>query len=682
MKLQVTKGRTSKLLDIFVRDASSGAGAGLTGLVFNSAGLTAYYYREGAATATAITLATMTVGTWATGGFKEIDATNLPGWYQLGIPDAALATGADSVAVHLKGATNMVPLPIEVQLQNLDPYDGVRGGMTALPNAAAGATGGLDPAVIFGGTASAGAATSITLAGAAATDNIYNHMLVRITGGTGAGQARVIVSYVGSTKVATVGRNWTVTPDNTSVFVVTGPETMLSWNLFQGLASAGGATSVTLTGGAATSSIYNGSLVCIVAGTGARQARVATAYNGGTGVVTVDRTWQTNPDSTSVILILAADLPGADGTGNLSGSIASVVGAVGSVTGAVGSVTGNVGGNVVGSVASVTADVGITQTGADKVWGTAARTLTAFTFAVDLSAAAVTLIWDKATSALTTAGSIGKLLVDNINATISSRLAAASISLSGGAVTVGTNNDKTGYGLAANAVDAAQFTQAAADKVWTSTTRTLSAFSTALAQSVWDVLASAVAVASSIGLQLKTNVDATISSRASAASLTTLQADTDDIQTRLPAALVSGRIDASVGAMATDTLTAGALATSAVTEIQTAIAAGSVAAVVGAVGSVTGNVGGSLGSLGATAKTDVKTQITDALAVDTYAEAGAVPAATSTLKDKINWLFLLARNKITQTATTEVVRNDGDTVSVGTNTVSDSAGTFTRGKWS
>ena len=51
------------------------------------------------------------------------------------------------------------------------------------------------------------------------------------------------------------------------------------------------------------------------------------------------------------------------------------------------------------------------------------------------------------------------------------------------------------------------------------------------------------------------------------AETASIQADTNDIQTRLPAALVSGRIDASVGAMAADTLTASALATSAVDEI-------------------------------------------------------------------------------------------------------------------
>lgn len=50
-----------------------------------------------------------------------------------------------------------------------------------------------------------------------------------------------------------------------------------------------------------------------------------------------------------------------------------------------------------------------------------------------------------------------------------------------------------------------------------------------------------------------------------------VQADADDIQTRLPAALVSGRIDASVGAMAADTLTAAATATDFGTEIATAV---------------------------------------------------------------------------------------------------------------
>lgn len=72
------------------------------------------------------------------------------------------------------------------------------------------------------------------------------------------------------------------------------------------------------------------------------------------------------------------------------------------------------------------------------------------------------------------------------------------------------------------------------------------------------------------------NIDAAVSSRASAANLATVAGyiDTEvaDIQARLPAALVGGRMDASVGAMAADVVTASAVAASAVTEIQSGLA--------------------------------------------------------------------------------------------------------------
>ena len=51
---------------------------------------------------------------------------------------------------------------------------------------------------------------------------------------------------------------------------------------------------------------------------------------------------------------------------------------------------------------------------------------------------------------------------------------------------------------------------------------------------------------------------------ATSAALATVQADTDDIQTRLPAALVGGRIDASVGAVAANAITAASIATDAI----------------------------------------------------------------------------------------------------------------------
>ena len=59
---------------------------------------------------------------------------------------------------------------------------------------------------------------------------------------------------------------------------------------------------------------------------------------------------------------------------------------------------------------------------------------------------------------------------------------------------------------------------------------------------------------------------------AQASAVATLQADTDDIQTRLPAALVSGRMDVSVGAMAANVMTAAAAAADLTTELQSGLA--------------------------------------------------------------------------------------------------------------
>ncbi|KKK95802.1 hypothetical protein LCGC14_2669140, partial [marine sediment metagenome] len=63
------------------------------------------------------------------------------------------------------------------------------------------------------GTAQTGANRSITLrAGASATDDIFNGMVVRTIGGTGPGQERTIHDYDGTTKVASVTEAWAVNP--------------------------------------------------------------------------------------------------------------------------------------------------------------------------------------------------------------------------------------------------------------------------------------------------------------------------------------------------------------------------------------------------------------------------------------------------------------------------------------
>lgn len=140
MKLSILAGATSQSCNIFIQDSSSTTGAGLTGLVYNTSSLTAYYSFSGAnATATSITLATLAAvnSAYSSGGFKEIDSTNMPGWYRFDIPNAAIATSKGrSVGIHFKGATNMAPCPIELELTGWDNQDSVHGGLTCLPNTA------------------------------------------------------------------------------------------------------------------------------------------------------------------------------------------------------------------------------------------------------------------------------------------------------------------------------------------------------------------------------------------------------------------------------------------------------------------------------------------------------------------------------------------------------------------
>lgn len=84
------------------------------------------------------------------------------------------------------------------------------------------------------------------------------------------------------------------------------------------------------------------------------------------------------------------------------------------------------------------------------------------------------------------------------------------------------------------------------------------------------------------------------------------------------------------------------------------------------------------GDITSTVKASVNAEVVDALATDTYAELALVPAANASLADKIRWLFLLAKNKITQTATTQTVLDDAKTGTVATAAVSDDGTTFTR----
>ena len=89
-----------------------------------------------------------------------------------------------------------------------------------------------------------------------------------------------------------------------------------------------------------------------------------------------------------------------------------------------------------------------------------------------------------------------------------------------------------------------------------------------------------------------------------------------------------------------------------------------------------------LGGMSTGMKAEVNVEALDVLVTDTFAEVSGVIAATSSIKDKLNWLFALARNKGTQTNSTKTLRNDADSGNIATSTVSDDGTTFTRNEWS
>jgi len=214
-KLNVKPGTTSLVVYVFIQDSSVTTGAGLTGLAFNTSNLVASYVRPLAARS-AITLATQTTtGAYSSGGFVELDSTNMPGVYRLDVPDAAIATGVRSATIMLKGAANMAPCLLELDLSNqsdVTSWNGSLLGTGAFP----------ELGIADSGTAQAATSTTLQMRSAAAfADNTCGGMIVAAFGSTqGYWQTRYVDSNVGSTDTLTVSPAFTVTPSGTITYVL------------------------------------------------------------------------------------------------------------------------------------------------------------------------------------------------------------------------------------------------------------------------------------------------------------------------------------------------------------------------------------------------------------------------------------------------------------------------------
>lgn len=133
----IKKGATDQ--SVVIRIVDSGDGTPETGVTSATSGLDLKYRREGATTTnlTESDLAGLD-SAHSDGGMLHIGA----GYYRIDLPDAACATGANGVLV-FGTVTGMVVIGCYVPLVDFDPQDTVRLGLTALPNAAADAAGGL-----------------------------------------------------------------------------------------------------------------------------------------------------------------------------------------------------------------------------------------------------------------------------------------------------------------------------------------------------------------------------------------------------------------------------------------------------------------------------------------------------------------------------------------------------------
>jgi hypothetical protein len=90
---------------------------GVTGLTYQTSGLSASYVRTGSARV-GFSLASQTVtGSWVSGGFIEIDAVNMPGMYRVDIPNAAFSSGASSVTVAIKNSNTAFGTYLSYSLQ-------------------------------------------------------------------------------------------------------------------------------------------------------------------------------------------------------------------------------------------------------------------------------------------------------------------------------------------------------------------------------------------------------------------------------------------------------------------------------------------------------------------------------------------------------------------------------------
>lgn len=271
----------------------------------------------------------------------------------------------------------------------------------------------------------------------------------------------------------------------------------------------------------------------------------------------------------------------------------------------------------------------------DAVWSVATRTLTG------LGAALVQEIWDRATSALVTAGSIGKLLVDNVDAAISSRSS-----------------------------------HAAAD-VWEVGTRTLTSFGTLVADvaaAVWSAANRLLTAGTNIVLAKGTGI--------------TGFNDLSQADVRVAVGLNAADLDDQLGAIASDASMAAAAAVSAASDAaairpkvdtlhDTRLTAGRAENLDNLDAEVSGRAApGDEMALTADALDDVAAAVGGEAVPEL--PIGQPPAVPS-FRQAVAWLYMMSRNRVRTTGSVQEVHNDAGDV-IARHPLSDDGSDFVRAK--
>lgn len=133
MSYAFKNGQTSVVLRVKMLDSTVSTGAGKTGLTNATSGLiistiadneaTATTYTGGSTVQTITTLGTYAAPSASNCRFKEVDATNHPGIYEIQLADARFAvSNAKSLVVSWSGATGLAQGDLHIPLQVIDPY--------------------------------------------------------------------------------------------------------------------------------------------------------------------------------------------------------------------------------------------------------------------------------------------------------------------------------------------------------------------------------------------------------------------------------------------------------------------------------------------------------------------------------------------------------------------------------